>query len=101
MSVDKLKIIATGLSVLEIESKAIAELSDKIDTNFVEACLALLNCEGRVVVMGIGKSGHIGKKIAATFSSTGTPAFFVHPAEASHGDIGMITNKDIVIALSF
>lgn len=101
MSVDKLKIIATGLSVLEIESRAIAELKDKIDTAFVEACLALLNCEGRVVMMGIGKSGHIGKKIAATFSSTGTPAFFVHPAEASHGDIGMITAKDIVIALSF
>lgn len=101
MSVDKLKIIATGLSVLEIESKAIAELRDKINAEFVESCLALLNCEGRVIVMGIGKSGHIGRKIAATLSSTGTPAFFLHPAEASHGDLGMITSKDLVIALSY
>lgn len=101
MSVDKLKIIATGLSVLEIESKAIAELRDKINAEFVESCLALLNCEGRVIVMGIGKSGHIGKKIAATLSSTGSPAFFLHPAEASHGDLGMITSKDLVIALSY
>ncbi len=101
MSVDKLKIIATGLSVLEIESKAIAELRDKINAEFVESCLALLNCEGRVVVMGIGKSGHIGRKIAATLSSTGSPAFFLHPAEASHGDLGMITSKDLVIALSY
>ncbi len=101
MSVDKLKIIATGLSVLEIESKAIAEIRDKINAEFVESCLALLNCEGRVVVMGIGKSGHIGRKIAATLSSTGSPAFFLHPAEASHGDLGMITSKDLVIALSY
>ncbi len=101
MSVDKLKIMATGLSVLEIESKAIAELREKINTEFVESCLALLNCEGRVVVMGIGKSGHIGRKIAATLSSTGSPAFFLHPAEASHGDLGMITSKDLVIALSY
>ncbi len=101
MSVDKLKIIATGLSVVEIESKSIAELRDKINAEFVESCLALLNCEGRVIVMGIGKSGHIGKKIAATLSSTGSPAFFLHPAEASHGDLGMITSKDLVIALSY
>lgn len=93
--------MATGLSVLEIESKAIAELREKINTEFVESCLALLNCEGRVVVMGIGKSGHIGRKIAATLSSTGSPAFFLHPAEASHGDLGMITSKDLVIALSY
>lgn len=101
MSVDKLKIIATGLSVLEIEAKAITELADKIDAKFVASCLALLNCEGRVVVIGIGKSGHIGRKISATLSSTGTPALFLHPAEASHGDIGMITPKDIVVALSY
>ncbi|HEV2523507.1 MAG TPA: KpsF/GutQ family sugar-phosphate isomerase [Gammaproteobacteria bacterium] len=101
MSVDKLKIIATGLSVLEIEAKAIAELRDKVNAEFVESCLALLNCEGRVVVMGIGKSGHIGRKIDATLSSTGSPAFFLHPAEASHGDLGMITSKDLVIALSY
>lgn len=101
MSVDKLKITATGLSVLEIEAKAIAGLKDKINAEFVASCLALLSCEGRVVVMGIGKSGHIGRKIAATLSSTGTPALFLHPAEASHGDIGMITQKDIVVALSY
>ena len=101
MSANKLKIIATGLSVLEIEAKAITELRDKINAEFVESCLALLNCEGRVVVMGIGKSGHIGRKIAATLSSTGSPAFFLHPAEASHGDLGMITSKDLVIALSY
>lgn len=101
MSVDKLKIVATGLSVLEIEAKAIAGLKDKINAEFVASCLALMNCEGRVVVIGIGKSGHIGRKIAATLSSTGTPALFLHPAEASHGDIGMITAKDIVIALSY
>jgi arabinose-5-phosphate isomerase len=101
MSVDKLKIMATGLSVLEIEAKAITELRDKVNAAFVESCLALLNCDGRVIVMGIGKSGHIGRKIAATLSSTGSPAFFLHPAEASHGDLGMITSKDLVIALSY
>src|SRR6476661_5376932 len=101
MSVDTLKIIATGLSVLEIEAKAITELREKVNAAFVESCLALLNCDGRVIVMGIGKSGHIGRKIAATLSSTGSPAFFLHPAEASHGDLGMITSKDLVIALSY
>lgn len=101
MLVDELKIKSTGLSVLDIESKAISALKDKINAAFVATCLALLACEGRVVVMGIGKSGHIGKKIAATLSSTGTPALFLHPAEASHGDIGMITSKDIVLTLSY
>ncbi|HXH54720.1 MAG TPA: KpsF/GutQ family sugar-phosphate isomerase [Gammaproteobacteria bacterium] len=101
MSVDKLKIIATGLSVLEIEAKAITELRGQVNAAFVESCLALLNCDGRAIVMGIGKSGHIGRKIAATLSSTGTPAFFLHPAEASHGDLGMITSKDLVMALSY
>ncbi len=101
MSVDKHKIIAAGRSVLAIEAKAITELQDHIHLQFAESCLAFLNCEGRVIVMGIGKSGHIGRKIAATFSSTGTPAFFLHPAEASHGDLGMITSKDIVLALSY
>lgn len=101
MSFDKLKIQATGLSVVEIEAKAIAELRDKINTAFIDSCLAILYCKGRVVVMGIGKSGHIGRKIAATLSSTGSPAFFLHPAEASHGDLGMITSKDLVIVLSY
>jgi arabinose-5-phosphate isomerase len=101
MSVDELKIKSTGLSVLDIESKAISALKDKINAEFVATCVGLLACEGRVIVMGMGKSGHIGRKVAATLSSTGSPALFLHPAEASHGDIGMITCKDIVLALSY
>ena len=86
--------------VLDIEANAIESLKHKIDDNFITACKFILNCSGRLVVVGIGKSGHIGNKIAATFASTGTPAFFVHPSEASHGDLGMITNNDIVLAIS-
>src|ERR1700722_2076987 len=101
MLVDKQKMMATGLSVLEIEAQTIRGLISKINDVFVEICLSFLNCEGRVIVTGMGKSGHIGKKIAATLASTGTPALFLHPAEASHGDLGMITPKDIVFALSY
>ena len=79
---------------------ALKELIDRIDDKFVIACDLLLRCEGRIVVTGMGKSGHIGNKIAATLASTGTPAFFVHPGEASHGDLGMITNKDVMMLLS-
>lgn len=89
-----------GLAVVETELAAINALRDRIDESFVKACELMLNCEGRVVVTGMGKSGHIGNKIAATLASTGTPAFFVHPGEASHGDLGMITSKDVVLALS-
>lgn len=89
-----------GLAVLDIEASAIEALKPRIDDDFVRACHYMLDCEGRVVVIGMGKSGHIGSKIAATLASTGTPAFFVHPGEASHGDLGMITAKDVVIALS-
>ena len=89
-----------GLSVLEIETRALTGLAARIDENFVCACEHLLACEGRIVVIGMGKSGHIGGKIAATLASTGSPAFFVHPAEASHGDLGMITPKDAVMAIS-
>lgn len=89
-----------GLAVIETELAAIDALRDRIDQDFVKACELMLNCEGRVVVTGMGKSGHIGNKIAATLASTGTPAFFVHPGEASHGDLGMITPKDVVLALS-
>jgi arabinose-5-phosphate isomerase len=89
-----------GLAVLETESAAIEALKSRIDDDFVRACHYMLHCEGRVVVIGMGKSGHIGGKIAATLASTGTPAFFVHPGEASHGDLGMITAKDVVLALS-
>ncbi len=83
-----------------MERDAVATLADRIDDSFSQACDILLSCKGRVVVTGMGKSGHIGNKIAATLASTGTPAFFVHPGEASHGDLGMITAGDVVIALS-
>jgi arabinose-5-phosphate isomerase len=83
-----------------MESEAVALLEQRIGNEFTEACKLIINCSGRVIVTGMGKSGHIGRKIAATFASTGTPAFFVHPGEASHGDIGMITKKDVVLALS-
>jgi len=89
-----------GLAVLETESAAVNALKSRIDDDFVRACHYMLECEGRVVVIGMGKSGHVGSKIAATLASTGTPAFFVHPGEASHGDLGMITVKDVVLALS-
>lgn len=89
-----------GRKVVEIEAQAILALLDRVDDAFVRACSLLIDCSGRVVVSGIGKSGHIARKIAATLASTGTPAFFVHPAEASHGDLGMITAKDVVVALS-
>lgn len=98
MNDSKLKELAC--TVLQIEAQAVAQLIDRIDDTFVHACQYLLGCEGRIVVIGMGKSGHIGGKIAATLASTGSPAFFVHPAEASHGDMGMITAKDVVMALS-
>jgi arabinose-5-phosphate isomerase len=86
--------------VIEIEQQAIQELEQFIDDNFEKACLLMFNCKGRVIVIGMGKSGHIGGKIAATLASTGTPAFFVHPGEASHGDLGMITPDDVVLTIS-
>ncbi len=86
--------------VLRTEADAIERVSAHLDDSFFEAISLLLACRGRVVVTGMGKSGHIGRKLAATFASTGTPAFFVHPAEASHGDLGMITTDDVVVALS-
>lgn len=94
------KLIDLGRAVIRTEAAAVADLVDRVDENFARACLKILNCQGRTVVIGMGKSGHIGSKIAATLASTGTPAFFVHPAEASHGDMGMITKHDVVIALS-
>ncbi|MCU0833244.1 MAG: KpsF/GutQ family sugar-phosphate isomerase [Chromatiaceae bacterium] len=94
------KIRRLGRAVIETESEAVSALADRIDDGFVRACGYMLGCEGRVVVLGMGKSGHVGSKIAATLASTGTPAFFVHPGEASHGDLGMITTKDVVLALS-
>lgn len=89
-----------GLAVIETEARAILELSQRIDERFEKACQLLLGCQGRIVVTGMGKSGHIANKIASTLSSTGTPAFFMHPGEASHGDLGMITRQDVVLAIS-
>ena len=94
------KYISLGRAVIETEAQAVSKLAGRIDQQFAEACGLLLHCEGRVVVIGMGKSGHIGNKIAATLASTGTPAFFVHPGEASHGDLGMITSRDVVMLLS-
>jgi arabinose-5-phosphate isomerase len=93
-------VLAMAREVLEIEARAISDLIGKLDERFTQAVDTILNCRGRVVVGGIGKSGHIARKIASTFASTGTPAFFVHPAEASHGDLGMVTHEDVFIALS-
>ena len=87
-------------NVIEIEQNAIAELSSFIDDNFAQACQLMFDCAGRVIVIGMGKSGHIGGKIAANLASTGTPSFFVHPGEASHGDLGMITRDDVVMTIS-
>ncbi len=87
-------------AVIDAEIAALQLLPDRIDDQFVQACEAILACKGRVIVTGMGKSGHIGSKIAATLASTGTPAFFVHPGEASHGDLGMIVEGDVIIALS-
>ncbi|WP_150909800.1 KpsF/GutQ family sugar-phosphate isomerase [Marinobacter halotolerans] len=90
----------SALRAIAIERDAIDALSERIDDSFVKACEVIMACKGRVVVTGMGKSGHIGNKIAATLASTGTPAFFVHPGEASHGDLGMITGQDVVLAIS-
>ena len=92
--------IASAIDTIKLETKATEQLVPRINHDFTQACQLILACKGRVILTGIGKSGHIARKIAATFSSTGTPAFFVHPAEANHGDMGMITGDDIVIALS-
>ena len=92
--------LAIAREVLEIEAKAVSDLIGSLDQRFVQAVGTILNCRGRVVVSGIGKSGHIARKIASTLASTGTPAFFVHPAEASHGDLGMVARDDVFIALS-
>ena len=97
---DPTQMIARGRRVLAIEAEAVAALEHRLDESFARACALLIGCEGRVVVTGMGKSGHVASKIAATLASTGSPAFFVHPAEAIHGDLGMITPKDVVLALS-
>lgn len=100
MPTDSRRLQELGREVLEIEAAAVERLIERIGEDFARACELMLACRGRVVVTGMGKSGHIGNKIAATLASTGTPAFFVHPGEASHGDLGMITGGDVVFALS-
>ncbi|HXF66570.1 MAG TPA: KpsF/GutQ family sugar-phosphate isomerase [Burkholderiales bacterium] len=97
---ERSRALAMAREVLEIEARAILDLVAKLDHQFERAVEVVLACRGRVVVSGIGKSGHIARKIASTLASTGTPAFFVHPAEASHGDLGMVTREDVFIALS-
>lgn len=91
----------SALRTISLERQAIADLTTRIDATFEKACQLLMDCSSRVVLLGMGKSGHIANKIAATLASTGTPAFFVHPGEASHGDMGMITANDVVVALSY
>ena len=94
-------LLALAAEVLEIESRAVESLRARLNEDFVSACQLCLDTPGRIVVTGMGKSGHISNKIAATLASTGTPAFFVHPAEASHGDLGMITGQDVLLAVSY
>lgn len=93
-------IVAVARDVIETEADAVHALLNRIDDQFVDAVLMILECRGRVVVSGMGKSGHVGRKVAATMASTGTPAFFVHPGEAAHGDLGVITPEDVFIAIS-
>jgi len=97
---DPASLIAAGRRAIEIEGRALSALIPRLDAAFARACAICLECAGRVIVTGMGKSGHIAGKIAATLASTGTPAFFMHAAEASHGDIGMITRSDVLLALS-
>lgn len=94
-------LLASAKEVILTEAKAVTQLADKLDQSFIEACKLIQNCQGKVILIGMGKSGHIGNKIAATLASTGTPAFAVHPGEAGHGDLGMITEEDVVIAISY
>ena len=95
------KALNSGRRTIQAEAQALMDLHDRLDKNFSNAIALLLDCQGRVVVMGLGKSGHIGRKISATLASTGTPSFFVHSGEAVHGDLGMVTGRDIVIAISY
>jgi arabinose-5-phosphate isomerase len=97
---DDASLLASARRALEVEARAVEGLSPRLGAEFARACRICLTCPGRVVVTGMGKSGHVGGKIAATLASTGTPAFFLHPAEAGHGDLGMITRSDVVLALS-
>ena len=96
-----ISLLQSAKEVILTEAQAVTQLANNLDQSFVEACVLIQNCTGKVVLIGMGKSGHIGNKIAATFASTGTPAFAVHPGEAGHGDLGMITEGDVVICISY
>ena len=100
LSLEATRLLAMARETLQIEAEAVTALAGRLDERFADAVRCLLACTGRVVVTGMGKSGHIGRKLAATLASTGTPAMFVHPAEASHGDLGMITPADVVLGIS-
>ena len=100
MDFDDKALISVGLDVIETEAKAVSQLAHRINEHFAKACRIIASCKGRLILLGMGKSGHVGNKIAATFASTGTPSHFVHPAEASHGDLGMITPNDVILAIS-
>lgn len=97
---DDATLVASGRRVIEVETHALQTLRNRIDGDFAKACRLLLDCRGRIICIGMGKSGHIARKVAATLASTGSPAYFVHPGEASHGDLGMITDTDAVLVLS-
>ena len=99
-TLDESALRAAGVAVIEAGARALADLAARVDGSFTDACRTMLSCRGRVVVTGMGKSGHVARKIAATLASAGTPAFFLHPGEASHGDLGMITAADVVLAFS-
>src|SRR6202140_2160790 len=99
--VEDAALLSAARRALAIEARAVQALGARLDGQFVAACRLCLGCAGRVIVTGIGKSGHVGRKIAATLASTGTPAFFVHPSEASHGDLGMIAADDVMLSLSW
>ena len=99
-SFDADQVLRLGRETFDIEAAALLRLGQRLDAPFAQAVQKILQTPGRVVVMGMGKSGHVGRKIAATLASTGTPAMFVHPAEASHGDLGMVTAHDVVLAIS-
>ena len=88
-------------AVVQTEADSILMLKDRIDQTFNDSCQLMLSCQGKVILIGMGKSGHIAKKIAATLASTGTPSFYVHPGEAGHGDLGMVNDKDVVIIISY
>lgn len=92
--------VSSAIRTVKLEAEAVALLEQRIGPDFTTACKLMLDCKGRVIVTGMGKSGHVGRKIAATLASTGTPAFFIHPGEASHGDLGMLTRSDVVVAIS-